>query len=117
LKNSTQTTHDTPIAGSVEYGEMWWKQQEDATDPSIRQHLIDQTTIDQLVIEDEKGDKDATVLRRTTLTKLIIIGLTRTINDKGDGVMTVTARVQKVKWERLTPNGSYAEAEWNPNGL
>ncbi|MFO0852657.1 MAG: type VI secretion system tube protein Hcp [Gemmataceae bacterium] len=117
IQNTTQTNHDTSVAGSVDLGIVSWTFPEDATVPAIKQKSIDQEKISKLVIEDELADKDLTVLRRLTMTNVVIVGVQVSIGADGNGHATVTARCEKAKWERRTPDDDYAEAEWNPNDL
>jgi type VI protein secretion system component Hcp len=117
VTNSTQDGHDTKIAGKVVLEHVSWKFKEDASVPAVRQKLIDQETIPEMIFEDVVAGRAATVIRRTTLTHVNIVAVDVALDDRGSGLATVTARCSKAKWERLTPDGTYAESEWNPNGI
>jgi type VI protein secretion system component Hcp len=117
LANTTQQTHDKSIAGAVTLDHVSWTCPEDASIPAIKQKLIDLELIPEVKIEDIKADKGGTVERRLTMTNVSIVGVHVSIDDQGGGVATVTARCSKAKWERRTPDGTYAEAVWNPNGM
>lgn len=117
LTNTTQDAHDTSIDGRVVLDHLTFTFQEDASVPAIRQKLIDLEVIPELLIEDIKGDAAGTVLRRVTANDVTVAGLHASVDEQGRGIVTVTIKCSKVKWERLTPDNTYAEAVWNPNDI
>ena len=115
LTNTTQNGYDTDIAGTVDLGHFRWTFREDASVPSIRQKLIDQDEIEEVVFEDVKDDKTATVISRFTANRVRIIDVQVAIDEQGNGTATATARCRKATWERITPDGTYTQCTWAPN--
>jgi type VI protein secretion system component Hcp len=113
--NSTSQRAGKPIAGAIEMGTVTYTFEEDASVPAIRQKCIDMEEIPTIVIEDVQGDKAGTVLRRLTLEKVHVIEVVTAIDAQGDGLTTVKLHCQKAKWERRTPDKTYAEAIWSPD--
>ena len=99
LTNTTQNGYDTDIAGTVDLG----------------QKLIDQDEIEEVVFEDVKDDKTATVISRFTANRVRIIDVQVAIDEQGNGTATATARCRKATWERITPDGTYTQCTWAPN--
>lgn len=117
ISNTTQQAHDTSVAGAVTLDHVSWTFQEDASVPAIEQKLIDLERIPELVIEDTQANRAGTVERRLTMTQVSIVQVHVSVDSSGAGIAMVTARCSKAKWERRTPDGTYAEAIWNPNGI
>jgi len=117
LTNSSSQRAGKLIAGQIDLGSVTFHFSEDASVAAIRQKCIDMAELGSMVFEDVQSDRDGTIIRRLTLKKVVVIDVKTTVDETGGGLVKVTVHAQYAKWERLTPDGTYAEAVYNPNGL
>jgi type VI protein secretion system component Hcp len=116
LANSSQVK-DKLGAGSVTMESVTFTFEEDASVMAIMQKLIDLEVVDTLIIEDVSANAAQTVVYRLTMNKVVIISVSTNNHGVDGSICEVKVRCQKAKWERLTPDGAYAEAIFNPHAL